>query len=81
MEEDLNIYCKAVGAGIRKLRLKMFAGSLTDFARQSAIPSSTLSRIELGENEAQLHNLDKIAKGLGLTLAEMFFHIESELQK
>lgn len=81
MEDNFKTYRKSVGLVIRKLRERYCAGSLCDFYARSGIPSSTLSRIELGENDAQLHNLDKIAKGLGLTLSEMFFYIEAELQK
>lgn len=79
MEEDIKAYCKSAGALIRNLRQQKFCGSLCAFAAKNEISSSTLSRIELGDSEAQLQNLDKIAKGFGMTLSELFYYIESNV--
>ncbi len=74
-------FCKSVGGAIRNLRIERGFSNLTEFALRNNIPSSTLSRIEIGENEAQLHNLKKISDGLGLSLAAMFQHIEQTIAK
>ncbi len=69
-------FCKKVGNAIRKLRCERCRESLCSFALRNGIPSSTLSRIEIGENEAQLHNLKRIADGLGMSLPALFKYIE-----
>lgn len=78
---DEKEFCRKVGKIIRELRAERCGSSLCSFASKNGISSSTLSRIEIGDNEAQLHNLQKIADGLGLTLSEMFSHIETRLAK
>ena len=79
MKHNEKEFCKIVGKVIRQLRIKKGAESLCAFAAKNDIPSSTLSRIEIGENEAQLHTLKKIAEGLGITLSELFAIVESRL--
>ncbi|HIS37310.1 TPA: helix-turn-helix transcriptional regulator [Candidatus Scatousia excrementigallinarum] len=74
-------FCRKVGSIIRKLRCEKCSDSLCVFAEKNNIPSSTLSRIEIGENEAQLHNLKKIADGLGMSLSALFAYIEASLAK
>ncbi len=74
-------FCKSVGSAIRNLRIARGFSNLTEFALKNNIPSSTLSRIEIGENEAQLINLKKIADGLGISLSALFKHVETYLTK
>ena len=49
------------------------------FAYENDIPKSTLSRIELGQNEAQLVTLKKIAEAFGWSMSELFYNIEKRL--
>lgn len=81
MNERERKYCKAVGNAIRKLRIKITGKSGLLFSYENDIPKSTLTRIERGENEAQLVTLKKIAEGFGWSLAELFENIEKELPK
>lgn len=69
-------YCKLFGAAIRELRKKHTRKSVCMFAYENDIPRSTLSRIEIGQNEAQLMTLKKIANGFGIELSELFKNIE-----
>ena len=79
MKEREKIYCKYVGKAIRALRKERTNKSGLLFAYENDIPKSTMSRIERGENEAQLVTLKKIAEGFGWTMAELFSHIEERL--
>lgn len=81
MNERERRYCKAVGALIRKLRIEKTGKSGLLFSYENDIPKSTLTRIERGENEAQLVTLKKIAEGFGWSLSELFDNIEKELPK
>ena len=54
-------YCKFVGAAIRALR-EARSKSVRLFAYENDIPQATLSRIERGDNEAQLVTLKKSRK-------------------
>lgn len=69
-------YLKMIGSAIRKLRQKEAGKSVCIFAYENDIPRSTLSRIEIGQNEAQLLTLKKIADGFNLKLSELFRKIE-----
>lgn len=69
-------YLKMIGSAIRKLRQKETGKSVCIFAYENDIPRSTLSRIEIGQNEAQLLTLKKIADGFNLKLSELFRKIE-----
>lgn len=79
MNSKEKIYCQMVGKAIRELRIKQTGKSSLLFAYENDIPKSTLSRIERGENEAQLVTLKKIAEGFGWSLSELFGHIEEKL--
>lgn len=72
-------YCKLVGHAIRELRIKQTGKSLCMFAYENDIPRSTLSRIEIGENEAQLVTLKKIAEAFGWSMTELFRNIENQI--
>ncbi|MBR1424292.1 helix-turn-helix transcriptional regulator [bacterium] len=74
-------YCKLVGQAIRNLRKQYTGKSLCIFAYENDIPRSTLGRIEIGQNEAQLVTLKKIAEAFGWSMSELFRHIENEIPK
>lgn len=69
-------FCKVVGEVLRNLRINKGYSNLTLFSEENNIPSSTLSRIEIGQNEAQLETLKKIADGLKITLKDLFLEVE-----
>lgn len=81
MNSKEKIYCQMVGKAIREIRIEQTGKSSLLFAYENDIPKSTLSRIERGENEAQLVTLKKIAEGFGWSLSELFEHIEEKLPK
>lgn len=81
MKEREKAYCKYVGQAIRTIREEKSGKSGLMFAYENDIPKSTMSRIERGENEAQLVTLKKIAEGFGWSMTELFSHIEEKLQK
>ena len=76
MNDKEKLYCKFVGEAIRKLRVEHTRKSTVLFAYENDIPKSTLTRIERGENEAQLVTLKKIAEAFGWTMSELFYNIE-----
>lgn len=79
MNEREKSYCKYVGQAVRTLREERLGKSGLLFSYENDIPKSTMSRIERGENEAQLVTLKKIAEGFGWTLSELFKHIEQKM--
>lgn len=81
MNNREKLYCKHVGEAIKQLRLEKSGKSCLLFAYENDIPKSTLSRIELGQNEAQLITLKKIAEALGFSMTELFDNIEKKLPK
>lgn len=81
MDDLSKEYCKQVGKALRELRKEHTGKSLCMFAYENDVPRSTLSRIEIGENEPQLVNLKKIAEGFGWSMSELFSHIEEKMPK
>lgn len=79
MKSKEKTYCQMVGKAIREIRIEQTGKSSLLFAYENDIPKSTLSRIERGENEAQLVTLKKIAEGFGWSLSELFGYIEEKL--
>ena len=79
MNQREKSYCKVVGQAIRRIRIEKFGKSSVLFAYENDIPKSTLTRIERGENEAQIATLRKIAEAFGLSMAEFFKEIEKDL--
>lgn len=77
---DEKEFCKCVGSVIRELRINKGFYNLTLFSSKHNIPSSTLSRIEIGQNEPQLETLKKITDALGITLKDLFFEVEKNIQ-
>ena len=55
------------GAAIRKLRLAR-GWTLADLARETGIPLSTLSRVELGQNALKYENLMRLCRALDVDL-------------
>lgn len=76
MKDREKEYCKIIGNAIRQLRKKQTQKSLTIFAYENDIPSSTLSHIELGQNQPGIVNLKKISDGLNWKMSEFFKKIE-----
>ena len=56
-----------VGAAIRKLRLAK-GWTLAQLSAETAIPLSTLSRVELGQNTLRLENLTRLCRALEVDL-------------
>ncbi|DAA86337.1 TPA: hypothetical protein CPT82_01825 [Candidatus Gastranaerophilales bacterium HUM_2] len=81
MDDLSKEYCKQVGKALRELRKEHTGKSLCMFAYENDVPRSTLSRIEIGENEPQLVTLKKIAEGFGWSMSELFTHIEDKMPK
>lgn len=79
MNDKEREYCKAVGLAIKALREELTGKSSLMFSYENDIPKSTMSRIERGENEAQLVTLKKIAEGFGWSMEELFRHVEERL--
>ena len=79
MNELEKEYCKKVGEAIRKLRIDYTKKSACIFSYENDIPKSTMTRIERGDNEAQLVTLKKIAEGFGWKLSELFYRIEQTM--
>ncbi|MGN0031105.1 MAG: helix-turn-helix domain-containing protein [Candidatus Gastranaerophilaceae bacterium] len=79
MNSKEKIYCQMIGKAIRELRIEQTGKSSLLFAYENDISKSTLSRIERGENEAQLVTLKKIAEAFGWSMAELFYNIENKL--
>ncbi len=79
MNDREKIYCKAFGDVLRKLRVEKTGKSALLFSYENDVPKSTLTRIERGENEAQLVTLKKIAEGFGWSLAKLFSEIEKRM--
>ena len=74
-------YCRLIGECIKQLRIEKTGKSCLLFAYENEIPKSTLSRIERGENEAQIVTLKKIAEAFGWSLSELFENIEKRLPR
>ncbi|DAA83153.1 MAG TPA: hypothetical protein DCS44_06495 [Cyanobacteria bacterium UBA10660] len=81
MNEKEKTYCKMFGKALRDLRVAKTGKSSILFAYENDIPKSTLTRIERGENEAQLITLKKIAEAFGWSMEELFKHIEENIPK
>ncbi len=79
MNELERKYCVEVGHAIRTLRTEIAQKSACMFSYENDIPKSTMTRIERGENEAQLVTLKKIAEGFGWSMEELFRNIEQKL--
>ena len=74
-------YCKILGNALRNLRINHANKSLNLFARENEIPNSTLSHIELGQNQSGIINLKKIASSFEMSLPELITILEKDLPK
>lgn len=72
-------YCKIIGNALRNLRKTELKKSLNRFANENDISSSTLSHIELGQHQAGIVNIKKIADSMGLSLTELVSILEKNL--
>lgn len=68
MEESLGY---KVGNRIKQIRNEKNI-SQQDLAAKCNFEKSNLSRLEAGRTDAKLSTLEKVAKGLGVTLKELF---------
>jgi len=67
----------AFGKAVRRLRTD--AGfSQEDFAAKAKINRSYMGRIERGEVNISIDNMQKIAKGLGLTVGRLMVEVDTE---
>lgn len=64
-------YLKAFGARVRALR-KQAGFSQEDFALEIGLDRTYMGGVERGERNLALLNLRKIAKGLHLTVSDLF---------
>lgn len=76
MKSKKNPILLAFGATIRKLRAKKNL-SQRALAERSGLDTSYISGIERGVRNASLKSLEKIAKGLGCSIAETFKDLDS----
>ncbi len=81
MEQREQEYCKIIGQALRNFRKEKTKKSLTLFANENDISKSTLSHIELGQNQPGIINLKKIATCLEITLPELITILEKDLPK
>lgn len=79
MEQREQEYCKIIGQALRNFRKEKTKKSLTLFAEENDISSSTLSHIELGQNQPGIVNLKKIATCLEISLPELIEILEKDL--
>jgi len=70
----------AFGRAVRRLRTD--AGySQEDFAARAKINRSYMGRIERGEVNISIDNMQKIAKGLGLTVGRLMVEVDAEADR
>lgn len=72
-------YCKIIGQALRSLREEKTKKSLNRFANENDISSSTLSHIELGQNQPGMINLKKLATCFEISLPELITILEKDL--
>ena len=71
------MYEKQLGARIRQLRNNIGL-SQEKFALSIEMDRTYFSTVEMGKRNVSLHNIEKIAKGLNVSLSELFKDIEEE---
>ncbi len=67
--------CQKLGKRIKKLR-HLTGLSQEKFALNIEMDRTYFASVELGKRNISLINIEKIAKGLNITLAELFTDIE-----
>ena len=68
---------EAFGDAVRRLRKKV-EPSPEKFAARAKIRRTYMSEIERGVTNVSLDTIDRVAKGLGVSLPELFREVESE---
>ena len=69
---------KQFGQKLRKLRKELTGLSQEEFASRISMDRTYYSSVENGERNISLINIEKIAKGLNITLSQLFIDIEKE---
>lgn len=70
----------AFGKAVRRLRSGR-GFSQEDFAHKAKINRSYMGRIERGEVNISIDNMQKIAKGLGLTVGRLMVEVDAEADR
>jgi transcriptional regulator with XRE-family HTH domain len=65
------------GDAVRRLR-KDLEPSQEKFAARAGISRTYMSEIERGVTNLSLDTIDRVAKALGLTLAQLFYEVDTE---
>lgn len=68
------MYEKQLGEKIKRLRQEKGL-SQEKFALLIEMDRTYFSTVEMGKRNVSLHNIEKIAKGLGVTISELFYGI------
>lgn len=69
---------KNLGNKIKEIRINKTKLSQEKFALQIDMDRTYLSDVEAGKRNISIDNLEKIAKGLGIPLSELFKDIEED---
>lgn len=72
-------YIEIIGKALRNLREEKTNKSLSLFANENDIPKSTLSHIELGQNQPGIVSLKKIATSFEISLPDLITLLEQNL--
>jgi len=76
MDTDIN---KVFGRRVAELRRKQFL-SQEEFAFKCSLHRTYIGAIERGEKSPTLNTIERIAKGLNVTIAELFIQLYDESQ-
>lgn len=68
---------EAFGEAVRRLRKKV-EPSQEKFAARAGISRTYMSEIERGVTNVSLDTIDRVARALGMPLAELFREVDSE---
>lgn len=70
----------AFGKAVRRLRAGLEL-SQEDFAHKAKIDRSYMGRVERGEVNISIDNMQRIAKGLGLTIGRLMIEVDAEVDR
>ena len=79
MKDREKEYIEIIGKALRNLRKEKTKKSLNLFAYENDIPKSTLSHIELGQNQPGIISLKKIATSYEISLPDLIQILEQNL--
>ena len=71
------MYEKQLGKRIKSLRTSL-GYSQEKFAMMIDMDRTYFATVELGKRNVSLHNIEKIAAGLGISLSQLFEGVEGE---